>query len=39
MGAKFQTYLKRKGIHHEVTNAGTPQENGVIMLASKILAK
>ena len=29
MGAEFQTYLKRKGVHHEVTNAGTPQENGV----------
>jgi len=24
IGAKFQTYLKRKGIHHEVINAGTP---------------
>jgi len=25
----FQNYLESKGIHHEKTNAYTPQENGV----------
>jgi len=29
MGSAFQEWLKTKGMHHEVTNAGTPQENGV----------
>jgi hypothetical protein len=26
----FKSYLKSKGIHHEKTNAYTPQENGVV---------
>jgi hypothetical protein len=25
----FRTYLRERGIHHEITNAYTPQENGV----------
>jgi len=29
MGNDFQRWLKARGIHHEVTNANTPQENGV----------
>ena len=29
MGNDFQKWLKARGIHHEVTNANTPQENGV----------
>jgi len=28
IGADFQDWLSNKGIHHKVTNAGTPQENG-----------
>jgi len=28
MGVDFQDWLSNKGIHHEVTNARTPQENG-----------
>ena len=29
MGNNFQGWLKTKGMHHELTNPGTPQENGV----------
>jgi len=29
MGNDFQKWLKARGIHHEVMNANTPQENGV----------
>ena len=29
MANDFQKWLKARGIHHEVTNANTPQENGV----------
>ena len=29
MGKDFQEWLKSRGIHHELTNPGTPQENGV----------
>ena len=29
MGNKFQRWLNTKGIHHEVTNPGTPQENSM----------
>jgi len=29
MGLEFQGWLKSRDIHHEVTNANTPQENGV----------
>lgn len=27
--SKFTNFLESKGIHHETTNAYTPQENGV----------
>ena len=29
MGTEFQEWLRSRGMHHEVTNASTPQENGV----------
>ena len=29
MAGDFQRWLKARGIHYEVTNANTPQENGV----------
>jgi len=29
MGTEFQEWLKSRGMHHEVTNTNTPQENGV----------
>ena len=29
MGKDFQEWLKSRGIHHELTNLETPQENGV----------
>jgi len=29
MGLEFQGWLKSRGMYHEVTNANTPQENGV----------
>ena len=33
----FQEWLKTKGIHYEVTNAGTPQENGVAECLNKTI--
>jgi len=29
MGMEFQKWLRSRGMHHEVTNANAPQENGV----------
>ena len=29
MGTEFQEWLRSRGMYHEVTNANTPQENGV----------
>jgi len=30
MGLEFQGWLKSRGMYYEVTNANTPQENGVV---------
>jgi len=34
---RFAKYLKSKGIHHELTNPDTPQENGIAECANHTL--
>jgi len=37
MGTEFQEWLRSRGMHHEVTNVSTPQENGVAECLSRTI--
>jgi len=39
MSEEFQTYLKSKGIHHQLTVPHSPQQNGVVDRMNRMLVE